>query len=84
VQTCQLQDAAERTPRFGRVITSGKERLQWCGARHRIAVYVPFLMYIMVWLEELRAFIFEEFIKNGGSPVATQRAFRIRFALGRR
>jgi len=23
-------------------------------------------------------------IKNGGSPVATQRAFRIRFALGRR
>jgi len=25
-----------------------------------------------------------EFIKNGGSPVATQRAFRIRFALGRR
>ena len=28
--------------------------------------------------------IVEEFIKNGGSPVATQRAFRIRFALGRR
>ena len=26
----------------------------------------------------------EEFIKNGGSPVATQRAFRIRFVLGRR
>jgi len=26
----------------------------------------------------------EEFTKNGGSPVATQRAFRIRFALGRR
>jgi len=25
-----------------------------------------------------------EFIKNGGSPVATQRAFRIRYALGRR
>jgi len=38
----------------------------------------------MAWLEELRAFIAEEFIKNGGSPVATQRAFRIRFALGRR
>ena len=30
------------------------------------------------------AFIVEEFIKNGGSPVATQRAFRIRYALGRR
>jgi len=39
-------------------------------------------MYMMVWLEEQRAFIFEEFIKNGGSPVETQRAFRIRFALG--
>jgi len=38
----------------------------------------------MVWLEEQRAFIVEEFIKNGGSPVTTQRAFRIRFALGRR
>jgi len=36
----------------------------------------------MAWLEEHRAFIVEEFIKNGGSPVATQRAFRIRFALG--
>jgi len=37
----------------------------------------------MAWLGEHRAFIVE-FIKNGGSPVATQRAFRIRFALGRR
>ena len=33
---------------------------------------------------EHRAFIVEEFIKNGGLPVATQRAFRIRFGLGRR
>jgi len=41
-------------------------------------------MYTMVWLQEHRAFIVEEFIKNGGSPVATQRAFCIRFALGRR
>jgi len=41
-------------------------------------------MYTMAWLVEQRAFIFEEFIKNGGSPVATQRAFRIRFAFGRR
>jgi len=38
----------------------------------------------MAWLGEHRAFIVEEFIKNGGSPVTTQRAFRIRFALGRR
>jgi len=34
-------------------------------------------------LVDYGAFIVEEFIKNGGSPVATQRAFRIRFALGR-
>jgi len=38
----------------------------------------------MAWLGEHRAFIVEEFIKNGVSPVATQRAFRIRFGLGRR
>ena len=46
-------------------------------------MYVPFSMYTMAWLGEHRAFIVEELIKNGGSPVATQRAFRIRFALGR-
>ena len=53
------------------------------GACHRTAVYVPFSVYTMAWLGEHRAFIVEEFIKNGGSLVATQRAFRIRFALGR-
>ena len=37
-----------------------------------------------MWLGEHRAFFVEEFIKNGGSLVATQRAFRIRFALSRR
>ena len=72
-----IQNAAERTPRSGRVIASGGERVQWWGARRRTAVYCT-------WLGEHRAFIVEEFIKNGGSPVATQRAFRIRFALGRR
>jgi hypothetical protein len=36
----------------------------------------------MARLGEHRAFIAETFIRNGGSPVATQRAFRIRFALG--
>jgi len=42
-------------------------------------------MYTMAWLREHRAFIVKEFIKkNGGSPVATQRAFRKCFALGRR
>ena len=38
----------------------------------------------MAWLGEHRVFIVEEFIKNGGSPVATQRAFLIHFGLGRR
>ena len=46
-------------------------------------MYVPFLIYTMAWLGKHRAFIVEEFIRNGGSPVATQRAYRIRFALGR-
>ena len=79
-----IQGAAERTPRFGRGKASGGERVQWWGARRRTAVYVPFSMYTMAWSGEHRAFIVEEFIKNGGSPVATQRAFRIRFAPGRR
>jgi len=52
--------------------------------RRRTAVYVLFSVYTMAWLGEQQAFIVEEFIKNGRSPVATQRAFRIRFALGRR
>ena len=79
-----IQSAAERTPRFGRGIASGGERVQWWGARRRTAVYVPFSVYTMAWSGEHQAFLVEEFIKNGGSPVATQRAFRIRFALGRR
>jgi len=74
---CQsIQGAAERTPRFGRGIASGGERVQWWGARRRTAVYVPFSVYTMAWSGEHRAFIVEEFIRNGRSPVATQRAFR--------
>ena len=73
-----IQGAAERTSRFGRGIALGGEGVQWWGARRRTAVYVPFSVYIMAWSGEHQAFIVEEFIKNGGSPVATQRAFRIR------
>jgi len=61
----------------------GGERVQWWGARHRTAVYVPFSVYTMAWSGEHRAFVVD-FIKNGGSPVATQCAFRIRFTPGRR
>ena len=78
-----IQGPAERTPRFGRGIASGGERVKWWGPR-QTAVYVPFSVYTMAWSGEHRAFVLEEFIKNGGSPVATQRAFRIRFAPGRR
>jgi len=76
--------SAERTPRFGRGIASGGERVQWQGARRRTAVYMPFSVYATAWTGEHRAFIVEEFIRDGGSPVGTQHAFRIRFALGRR
>ena len=79
-----IQGEAERTPRFGRGIASGGERVQWWGALRRTAVYVPFSVYTMAWSGKHRAFIVEEFIRNCGSPVATQRAFRIRFPLGRR
>ncbi len=38
----------------------------------------------MLWTKEHRAFAVEEFIQNGGSPITTQRAFRIRFGIRRR
>ena len=47
-------------------------------------MYVPFSVYSMACSGEHQAFIVEDFIRNGGSPVATQRAFHIRFMLGRR
>jgi hypothetical protein len=42
-----------------------------------------FSFHIMAWSDEHRVFIVEEFIQNGGSPIMTQSAFRIHFALGR-
>ena len=79
-----IQSAAERTPQFWRAIALGEECVQWWGACRRTVVYMLFSVYTMAWLGEHRAFIDEEFIKNGRSPVATQRAFRIRFVIGRR
>ena len=57
---------------LGRGIASGGEGVQWWGARRRTAVSVPFAVYTMAWSGERGAFIVEGFIKNGGSPVATQ------------
>ena len=37
----------------------------------------------MAWSSEPRAFVVEEFVKNGESVVATQRSFRRRFSLNR-
>ncbi|PNF42023.1 hypothetical protein B7P43_G12304 [Cryptotermes secundus] len=37
----------------------------------------------MAWHSEHRAFVVEEYIRNGESVITTQRAFRIRFELGR-
>jgi hypothetical protein len=45
---------------------------------------MPFYVHTMAWSGENRTFVVEEFIQNGGSPIMTQRAFRIRFVLGRR
>jgi hypothetical protein len=47
----------------------GVERVQWWVVRRPTAVYVPFSVHTMAWLEEYRAFIVEEFIKYGGSPL---------------
>ena len=45
---------------------------------------MPFSVHNMASSGESRAFVVEEFIANGGSPIAMQRAFRIRFALSQR
>lgn len=37
----------------------------------------------MAWHGEHLAFVVEEYIRNGGSAITSQRAFRIRFQLGR-
>jgi hypothetical protein len=51
---------------------------------HRsIAVYVPFAVVAMTWRGENRAFVVEEYNRNTGSMITIQRAFRIRFELGR-
>jgi hypothetical protein len=44
---------------------------------------VPFAVVAMAWRGEHRAFVVEEYIRNGGSLITIQRAFRIRFELGR-
>ena len=45
---------------------------------------MPFSVHNMAWSEEHHAFVVEEFIANGGSPIAMQHAFCIRFAFNRR
>jgi hypothetical protein len=37
---------------------------------------MPFSVHTMAWSGGHRAFVVEEFIRNGGSPIKTQRAFR--------
>ena len=37
----------------------------------------------MAWSSEPRAFVVEDFVKNGESVVATQRSFQRRFSLNR-
>ena len=69
-----IQGAAERTPQFGRGIASGGECVveQRCMSRFQ---FTP-------WRgrENIEPLLLR---RNGRSPVATQRAFRICFALGR-
>jgi hypothetical protein len=60
----EVQSVTEKTPRFGRVIASGWERVQWWGVRRRTALYVQFSVYKMAFSGERRAFIVEEFIKK--------------------
>jgi len=46
-------------------------------------VYAPFLVGTMTWTGEHHTFVVEEYIRNGGSAISSQRAFCISFQLGR-
>jgi hypothetical protein len=48
-----------------------------------LAVFMPFKIHTVAWSGEHRAFAVE-FVQNGGSPIMTQHAIHIHFALGRR
>jgi hypothetical protein len=37
---------------------------------------MPFSIHTMAWSGEYQAFVVEEFIQNGGSPIMTHRDFR--------
>jgi hypothetical protein len=37
---------------------------------------MPFSVHTMAWSGKHRAFVVEEFIQNGGSPIMTQGVFR--------
>jgi hypothetical protein len=41
-----------------------------------LVVFMPFSIHTMACSVEHRAFVVEEFIQNGGSPIMTQCAFR--------
>lgn len=55
---------------------------RWKGYRS-IAVYVPFSIDAMPWTSVHLAFVVEEYMRNRGSAISTQWAFRVKFQLAR-
>ena len=64
--TVYIQFAAERTPRFGRVIASGGDRVPWWGARRRTAVYMPFAVYTWRGFEKIEPLLLRSLEKMAG------------------
>lgn len=66
---------------LGKGIAKAGKVVQWLGAFPWTAVYMPFLVYSIVWLAENRAFVVEEFTENGRSVLAMQHAFCVAWPL---
>ena len=79
-----IQSAAEITPTFGGVTARAVEGVQWWKWSRWLAAVLPFSDDAMGWSGEHRGFVVETFFKNNESVIATQRAFRRHFRLGRR
>lgn len=81
VLTSNNKECSKNNYPYDRQGAAGRDRVDlWGGACLRLAVYVPYSVLAMARSGEQRDFVV---YSNGGSPLTTHRAFRIRFVLNR-
>jgi hypothetical protein len=60
-----MHGAAERTPQIGCGVARDELGVRQLGVRHSTDVFILFSVHSMVWSDEYRTFVVEEFIQNG-------------------